>query len=121
MTKRRFISGFCWIAGCCTALWYYFDDVFLGLTAFGVNASLYAIYLLLFIKPYRENNSDILKPSLLLITLQLLVFFIATGVFWYWEFPFARLLGAVMVFFGLLVLQVLEQIAFLKSVEKSQE
>jgi membrane protein implicated in regulation of membrane protease activity len=87
----------------------------------GLNGGLYLIFFALFIRPFREKRKDILQPSLLLISLQMLIFFLVAGVFWYGKLPFVNLFWALLVFIGILVIQVWEQTTFLKSVEKSHK
>jgi membrane protein implicated in regulation of membrane protease activity len=48
----------------------------------------------------------------------MMFFLFAAGVFWYDNLPFVNLLWALLVFVGVLAIQVWEQTAFLKSVEK---
>jgi len=118
MNNIKFVVGFCWIFLCSLLLWVYFKNAWMTVTTLGLNAGLYLVYVLLFYKPYRAKSIDILQPSLLLITLQMLFFLFAAGVFWYDNLPFVNLLWALLVFVGVLAIQVWEQTAFLKSVEK---
>ena len=115
MTNRPFIVGFCWIMLTTSILGVFYQNLTLGLTVLGINAALQGMYLLLFRKAYREKRREIVQPSLLLITLQLLSFFVTVGVFWYWKLSFLTLFWAMLVFFGVLAWQVREQILFLKT------
>lgn len=121
MNKIKFIIGFCWVLLASIVLWASFSDVGIFITSLSLNGGLYGVYVLLFYKPFRKKSRDILQPSLLLITLQMLIFLLVAGVFWYGKLPIIPLFWALLVFMGVLAIQVWEQITFLKSVEKSQE
>ncbi|MFM7388216.1 MAG: hypothetical protein ACKO5L_08665 [Bacteroidota bacterium] len=121
MNKIKFIIGFCWVLMASLVLWASFSDVGIFVTSLSLNGGLYGVFVLLFYKPFRQKSLDILQPSLLLITLQMLIFLTVAGVFWYGKLPFLYLFWALLVFIGVLTIQVWEQITFLKSVEKSQE
>lgn len=121
MNYKQFVPGFCWVLLTSLLLRASFSDAGIFVTSLSLNGGLYGVYVLLFYKPFRHKSQDILQPSLLLITLQMLIFITVAGVFWYGKLPFLYLLWALLVFIGLLSIQVWEQITFLKSVEKTQE
>ena len=114
--NKPFVLGLIWLILGVFALWSCFLDPSMIITVLTLNGTLHLVYVVLFYKPYREKQRDILQPALLLITLQLLIFFLATGIFWFYTLPFSALFWAMIVFLGVLTLQVREQIVHLKSV-----
>jgi hypothetical protein len=121
MNKIQFIIGVCWILLTSLVLWASFSQAGIFVTSLSLNGGLYGVYVLLFYKPFRQKSRDILQPSLLLITLQMLIFLLVAGVFWYGKLPIIPLFWALLVFIGVLVIQAWEQITFLKSIEKSDK
>ena len=114
--NKPFVLGLMWLIVGVFALWSYFLDPSMIITVLTLNGTLHLVYVVLFYKPYREKQRDILQPALLLITLQLLIFFFATGIYWFYALPFTALFWAMIVFLGVLILQVREQLMHLKSV-----
>lgn len=121
MNKWPFLPGLCWVLFCSLFLWWYFRDEQMIATVFGINGVLFIIYFLLFYNIYRGKKNEFTTPALLLITLQMLFFLTLIAVFWFGEWPFLWMFCSVMVFLGMLFLQVREQISHLKSLEKSNK
>lgn len=112
----RFLMGYLWVFLSCITLYFMHPVSTLWWTCFSINIGLNTIYVLLFMKPYRLQQRDILKPVLLLITLQIFIFLIVLAVFLHYQLSMIHMIYTVCVFLGLLTLQVREQIRFLKSI-----
>lgn len=115
----RFVIGCIWTLISSALLGFAFHDYFFFYTvSVFINLSMNLAYFLVFYVPYKRKQRDIVPQILGLISLQILIFLFVVLVFWYYDWPFIILFWTVIIFLGVLFIQVVEQINYLQSVEK---
>jgi hypothetical protein len=114
-----FIKGYAWVIMASAILW--LTNVNQSFYIFAVSFFLQTLYVITFVFVYKANKREVVIPSLSLVTLQVFTFLTFLFVFIANHWSVYAVFWTLMVFFGTLIIQVLEQRHYLKSLEKPEE
>jgi hypothetical protein len=114
-----FIKGYAWVFIASAILW--LTKVNQWPYIIGVSFFLQTLYVVTFSFVYKATKKEVVIPSLSLVTLQVFTFLTFLFVFIANHWSVYAVFWTLMVFFGTLIIQVLEQRNYLKSLEKPEE
>ena len=113
-----FIAGYAWaLCGSCLLM---LIGVSYPVYVLSISLFLQTLYAVTFMTVYKQQKLELIIPALSLITLQVFTFLTFLSVFMANHWSLMPVLWTLIIFFGTLLIQVIEQSRYLKRLQKPQ-
>jgi hypothetical protein len=114
-----FIAGYAWaLCGSCLLM---LIGVSFPIHVLSISLFLQTLYAVTFWPVYKQQKIEVIIPALSLITLQVFTFLTFLFFFMAKHWPLMPVLWTLIIFFGTLLIQVIEQSKYLKRLQKPQQ